>query len=222
LDYRKNSAIDKKRSKEERDLLNNRIRCFAKLMTPSDFEEFSNSLVLELQCRRRIALLQEYRQNGIRDFETAVKYEKDKAVRYNALARSQGITVTAPPPAPPLTSSTVEALQKAKYNVRSSGNIMNGGAVTNKPLKKSFPPTLTPLDISHSADVDLLSYEEQALCSQLRIHPKPYLTIKETLFRELLKNGGNLKKKNAKEILKIDVNKATRIYEFFQAQHWIN
>lgn len=82
-------------------------------------------------------------------------------------------------------------------------------------------PVANPLDISRATDVELLSPEEQVLCSHLRILPKPYLAIKETLFRELLRSGGVLKKRTARELIKIDVNKTARIYEFFQAQQWI-
>lgn len=91
-------------------------------------------------------------------------------------------------------------------------------AMNNKLFRK---PVANPLDISRATDVELLSPEEQVLCSQLRILPKPYLSIKETLFRELLRSGGVLKKRTARELIKIDVNKTARIYEFFQAQRWI-
>jgi SWIRM domain len=78
-----------------------------------------------------------------------------------------------------------------------------------------------PLNISNAADLHLLSVSEQAICSQLRILPKSYLVIKETLFRELLRTGGTLRKRQARELIKIDVNKTARIFEFFQQQGWL-
>ena len=78
-----------------------------------------------------------------------------------------------------------------------------------------------PLNISNAADLHLLSPSEQILCSQLRILPKSYLVIKETLFRELLRTGGTLRKRQARELIKIDVNKTARIFEFFQQQGWL-
>lgn len=78
-----------------------------------------------------------------------------------------------------------------------------------------------PLNISNAADFHLLSPAEQTLCSQLRILPKSYLVIKETLFRELLRTGGTLRKRQARELIKIDVNKTARIFEFFQQQGWL-
>lgn len=78
-----------------------------------------------------------------------------------------------------------------------------------------------PLNITNAADFHLLSPAEQTLCSQLRILPKSYLVIKETLFRELLRSGGTLRKRQARELIKIDVNKTARIFEFFQQQGWL-
>ena len=97
-------------------------------------------------------------------------------------------------------------------------NAVNGKILTNGhangalvPLagrqKYSFtPPANTlPLEMNNenATDLHLLSRDEQTLCSTLRIFPKPYLVIKEVLMREALKQGGNLKKKVAKEIAKV-------------------
>lgn len=76
------------------------------------------------------------------------------------------------------------------------------------------------MDISHAADFELLSAEEKQLCATLRILPKPYLAIKNQLMREAVKNNGVLKKKDARQALKIDVNKASKIYEFFVHMGW--
>ena len=360
LEYRKNVAVEKKRSKEEREFLNN-VKCFARIMTPQDYQVFVANILTELHCRRRIAELQEYRRNGIRTFAMAAKYENDKAVRLNAINNSsgsggsnlinsninqmmmlsggsrhtansssryssnfstpvRGVTGDLLNGAGALTGSGTNSvfsgsvhplhhstINATKYltndtinnnNTNSTTNDINtnnsnltpgatpvpassrlptpsvdGGsaatasttiatngnqnvisgtsaaavaatssntgalnisaintntltpataarlaALNNKIFRK---PVTNPLDISRATDVELLSPEEQVLCSQLRILPKPYLTIKETLFRELLRSGGVLKKRTARELIKIDVNKTARIYEFFQAQRWI-
>jgi transcriptional adapter 2-alpha len=115
-------------------------------------------------------------------------------------------------------SSSLSSAVDSDQSTPIPNGIVNGHSSVSSKLRK---PTVNPLDISHAADVELLSPQEQVLCSQLRIMPKPYLAIKESLFRELLKSGGVLKKKTARELIKIDVNKTARIYEFFQSQHWI-
>jgi transcriptional adapter 2-alpha len=55
----------------------------------------------------------------------------------------------------------------------------------------------------------------------LRIMPKPYLSLKETMMRAALNNGGSLKKKTAREICKIDTNKSAQLFEFFVHSGWI-
>jgi transcriptional adapter 2-alpha len=66
----------------------------------------------------------------------------------------------------------------------------------------------------------LLSAEEQDLCSTLRILPKPYLVIKETILNEYTRRG-SLRRRQARELIKIDVNKTSRIYDFFLSMGWI-
>jgi transcriptional adapter 2-alpha len=65
-----------------------------------------------------------------------------------------------------------------------------------------------------------LTTSEISLCSILKITPKAYIYIKHTLLRECLKRGG-LKLWEAKECLKIDVNKTLKIYDFFKEMGWI-
>lgn len=78
----------------------------------------------------------------------------------------------------------------------------------------------TPLNISHAEGVELLSEKERHLCSILRLYPRLYLSIKDTLIREYLKLGG-LKRAQARAAVKIDVNKTSKLYDFFVAAGWI-
>lgn len=80
LDYRKNTAVDKKRSKEERDL-HNKAKPFARLMKHQDFEDFTQDLEYELNLRQAIAQLQDWRQMRISDLKSGEKYEAEKSQR---------------------------------------------------------------------------------------------------------------------------------------------
>ena len=71
-----------------------------------------------------------------------------------------------------------------------------------------------PLNLANSPSLHLLTPPEQALCSQLRILPKPYLVIKETLVREYARRGGKLRRREARDLVKIDVNKTSRVWDF--------
>lgn len=75
-----------------------------------------------------------------------------------------------------------------------------------------------PLNLANSPSLHLLTPAEQTLCSSLRILPKPYLVIKETLVREFARRGGKLRRREARDLIKIDVNKTTKVWDFlFQA-----
>lgn len=69
------------------------------------------------------------------------------------------------------------------------------------------PPA--PLNLANSPSLHLLTPAEQTLCSTLRILPKPYLVIKETLVREYARRGGKLRRREARDLVKIDVNKTS-------------
>ena len=71
-----------------------------------------------------------------------------------------------------------------------------------------------PLNLANSPSIHLLTPAEQTLCSQLRIFPKPYLVIKETLVREYARRGGKLRRREARDLVKIDVNKTSRVWDF--------
>lgn len=44
--------------------------------------------------------------------------------------------------------------------------------------------------------------------------PKPYLAIKETLVREYARRGGKLRRREARDLIKIDVNKTSRVWDY--------
>lgn len=71
-----------------------------------------------------------------------------------------------------------------------------------------------PLNLANSPSLHLLTPGEQILCSQLRIFPKPYLVMKETLVREYARRGGKLRRREARDLVKVDVNKTSRVWDF--------
>lgn len=206
LEYRKNIANDKRKSKEEKELMR-KINAYIRIMTPRDFDEFSADILTELRCRMRIQQLQNWRRNGITTMEDGSKYEKDKLIRqahYQRMGSGSGL---------------------AARNTAAQIALANGTRKISTPQPEYKPKINTsnaraPLDISHATDFELLSPEEKQLCSTLRILPKPYLAIKSQLIKEAVKNNGMLKKKDARLFLKIDVNKASKIYEFFVQMGW--
>lgn len=228
LDFKRMQAIDRKRLKEERDIYN-KTRVFCKLQTENDYETFVKGLVKEQQLRDRITTLQEWRQAGLTTIKQGEQYEREKQNRLAqlktfvslsserlgasgsaqrntyrsqmaALATSNGANYyrdRPPPPAPTPTTPTI------------SSAAPSGG---RKPAN--------PLNIRDADGVHLLTEDEQILCSTLRILPRPYLVIKDTILKEYAKHGF-MKRRQARSLIKIDVNKTSRIYDFFVESGWI-
>jgi transcriptional adapter 2-alpha len=216
LEYRKNIAQDKRKSKEEKDLLK-RINAFIRILTPEDFSLFTANFLTELKCRIRIQQLQTWRQNGITTVEDGNKFEKDKLIRAAHYQRMGNGQLSS-------RNGSSMSINSGGGGGGSGSSIRKPYSITNSPQpeysKSKLYSNRTPLDISRANDFELLSNEEKQLCATLRILPKPYLAIKCQLMKEAVKNNGLLKKKDARQLLKIDVNKASKIYEFFVQMGW--
>ncbi|KAF8342031.1 uncharacterized protein EI90DRAFT_3150191 [Cantharellus anzutake] len=222
LDFKKWQAAEKKRPKEERDLIQ-RHKSFSKLQTGSDFEDFINGVMQENALKARILELQEYRNHGITTLADAEKYTKEKATRFNRPASFRDLSgdtgshhaangrLSSMPPAHDSSLQSFEARMGSHQSMDLSiGMAPKPGPVGRRPA--------APLNLANAASLHLLTPLEQELCSELRILPKPFLIIKETLVSEFMRRNGNLKKREARDLIKIDVNKTGRIWEFLEQQ----
>ncbi|KAK5138133.1 hypothetical protein LTR08_004828 [Meristemomyces frigidus] len=235
LDYRKNMAIDKKRTKEQRDL-HTKLKPFARMMSHPDFVTFSEDLEKEQNLRAAIVQLQEWRRMRISTLSAGEKYEGEKAAR---LARStqvlgaidrmtNGVNRTKIPP-PPETATAVTEYTTKDLPVRLSPHTANG--LQTPPLFETSPnrpalpaiPTLTPakFDEENAPDWQLLDNSERDLCCKLRLQPKAYLAIKWAIQQESIKFDGKLKKKHIRETCRIDTTKGGRIFEFLVENGWV-
>lgn len=79
---------------------------------------------------------------------------------------------------------------------------------------------VTPLDISDYAGSSLLDDDEFQLCSSLRLFPIQYFQSRKTLV-DNYKKIGFYKKSAAQKMLKIDVNKTGKLYDFFTDRRWM-
>ncbi|KAB5577881.1 hypothetical protein GE09DRAFT_952828 [Coniochaeta sp. 2T2.1] len=254
LDYRENNKQEKKRSKEERDLLN-KAKPFARIMNHDDFESFCTGLIDELNLRQAIAQLQEWRSLRIGDLKSGEKYEHEKtqrlqkAIPLGSMDRERLATTQrgkqAPAPDPPSGAALlvqpdlpVRLAKKPEMNGNASGadraDHINGGSivVTNgagpsSSAKQNIVPQPIPgvqpfkLTSENAPDLHLLTKDEVKLCETLRLQPKPYLMIKEQILKEAVKSNGALKKKQAKEICRLDSQKGGRLFDFFVHAGWV-
>jgi transcriptional adapter 2-alpha len=223
LEYRKNAQIDKKRTKEERDLFN-KVKPFARMMNHKDFSEAATGFEFEHNLRQAVAQLQDWRSVRISDLKSGEKYESEKQTRAQRPAPTgqfDRIAGIRPKPVPPIeTPSATTALTAPELPERlKSTQVPNGaqrGPLTNGtanstltngktqyitlPVSGVPPLKLTP---ENATDLHLLTKEEQELCSLLRMMPKAYIAIKDGLLREAMKTGGSLKKKAAREVCRV-------------------
>ncbi|GAA5993345.1 hypothetical protein JCM10908_001439 [Rhodotorula pacifica] len=172
INYKTMSAAERKRSKEERDLIT-RTKVFARIQTSQDYEDFVEGLLYEITLRKRIADLQEYRRNGITTLAEADRYDQAKQQRMSFKASSYRESVS---------------LSYDRSGAPSSGP---GGARRPTPqsaliqqLKNRPAP---PLTLATAQSLQLLTPLEVQLCSTLRILPRPYLFLKEVLLREYVR-----------------------------------
>ncbi|KAI0388608.1 hypothetical protein F5Y17DRAFT_452190 [Xylariaceae sp. FL0594] len=262
LDYRENTKLEKKRTKEERDLVN-KAKPFARMMNHDDFESLCQGFLDELNLRQAISQLQEWRSLKIGDLRSGEKYEQEKAQRVqkaipmgsmdrDRLATAQR-SKQPPPPEPPsgaavlvapelpfrpgsnwnssaarstpdvVANSDSRAADGGAQDTTANGVAING-TLASRPRFVSQPISgVQPLTLSedNAPDLHLLTPEEVELCRVSRIQPKPYLMIKEQVLKEALKGNGALKKKQVKEISRLDSQKGGRIFDFFINSGWI-
>jgi transcriptional adapter 2-alpha len=242
LNYRKNLAIDKKRTKEQRDL-HHKLKPFARIMSHPDFVSFSEDLEKEQNLRQAIAQLQEWRRMRISTLAAGEKYETEKAARNarNAPLPGQFDRLTngiRPKPAnnhhhnngpPEVSDSVVKYTTKPDLPVRLFPD-PPPPTTTNpdsEPTRKhpSLAPvaTITPTTWTEdsAADFQLLLPEERQLCELLRLHPKAYIVIKDSVLRQAMLSEGKLKKKQVREIARIDTTKGGRVFEFLVEMGWL-
>ncbi|KAJ2845725.1 hypothetical protein IWW36_004665 [Coemansia brasiliensis] len=79
-----------------------------------------------------------------------------------------------------------------------------------------------PINVTDMPLSDKLARAETHCCSVLRLMPEQYLSIKKLLLKEgLSRQPGTFKKRDAQRLCRIDVNKTSKIYEWFVSMGWL-
>ncbi|KAJ1646707.1 hypothetical protein LPJ64_001821 [Coemansia asiatica] len=79
-----------------------------------------------------------------------------------------------------------------------------------------------PMDVSECAYAEYLTLAERDCCSILRLYPEQYLTIKQSLVRAgRTLPPGTFKKRDAQKLCRVDVNKTSKVFEWFCKLGWI-
>ncbi|BGP17190.1 hypothetical protein JCM10213_006012 [Rhodosporidiobolus nylandii] len=175
INYKTMSAAERKRSKEERDLIT-RTKVFSRIQTAMDHEEFVDGLLYEVALRKRIAELQSYRRAGITTLAEAERYEQAKQQRLSSKAAYRDTLALS-------------------FGASSGPRRPNPAAQITANLRNRPPP---PLTLATAGSLQLLTPLEQRLCATLRILPRPYLFLKEVLLREWVRLKGRMGAREAR------------------------
>ncbi|KAN0064586.1 Transcriptional adapter ada2 [Thecaphora frezii] len=240
VDYKRNIAAEKRRIKEERELLA-RTKHFAQMQTTLDYEDFLNGLCYEEALIRAAAQLQGYRKMGILTLDEAATYEREKAERAKRAAsiaegglaafpaagasgrqrsdiargRQRDTSTPAPLDDLPLSapSNAAPAPAAKEGGSKKDKEKKDKGDDRDQPKAPRKPPQ--PLNLASAPSLNLLTPAEVQLCSTLRILPQPFLIIKSTLITAFIARGGKLSRRECRTLVKIDVNKLGKVWDFF-------
>ncbi|KAJ9052441.1 Transcriptional adapter ada2 [Entomophthora muscae] len=205
VDYKKNQAADKKRSREEK-LLFTTLKVFARLHTAEDHTDLIKGLLKEQELKSKIAKLQEYKSMGIQTFAEAENYEKAKEL-------SDSSYRTQPSREKSVLGDRNSQIFSQKFQ-ESFTNIDWNTSSQPEPLKKDG------LDLTGAEGLELLSVSEKELCSLLKLLPKSYLIIKKIFMQEYLREGV-LHSSKACDLILLESSRTLRIYDFFIQSGWI-
>lgn len=180
-----------------------RLLSLMQFMTGMQFDAFMESISLEQELIQRISRLSEYRRNGIRTLYAAKLYKQWK--KENDLVVKEQKYAT--------------SVMAKKYDSQSPIKNVHMFGKNNQLLK--YKRTSMPLEIVDLPGFNRLTEAEKVLCSNLRLVPENYLEIKQQLITQNSKMGF-LRLLDARRIVKIDVNKTRKIYDYLLYEGFIS
>ncbi|KLT41943.1 hypothetical protein CC85DRAFT_246755 [Cutaneotrichosporon oleaginosum] len=202
--YKLLTGQDRKRPKEERELIA-RFKPLAKLQTAEDFEVFCEGMLHETQLRRRIAELQEYRRMGITTGKEADDYDTKKA------ARAGQRPVVTREPDPIRTGARANAGQNRYLHGTPPAD---SRAVSRDPPPVRARPAPKPKDLRNAEGIELLTPMEATVASHTRMAPLRFQAVKLSMVVRNEATGGKLRRRDARLHHRLDVNNASRIWDF--------
>uniref|UniRef100_A0A674EP65 Transcriptional adapter n=1 Tax=Salmo trutta TaxID=8032 RepID=A0A674EP65_SALTR len=213
INLRKFQILERRYPKEVQDLYD-AMRRFARVVGPIEHDKFIESHALEFELRREISRLQEYRRAGIQSFCSAKVYERVKQVREDERRKR---------------TMLVDVLQyiqdgRACQQWLSKQAAIDAGitpVVTTIATSATGRRCAPPLNLTGLPGTEKLNDREKELCQVVRLVPGAYLEYKQALLNECRRQGG-LRLAQARALIKIDVNKTRKIYDFLIKEGYIN
>jgi len=203
------------------------VRVFARFLDPNEYEIMLEGLAAESRIRNRIAELKEYRRAGIHTISEGEVYDAEKRRRAAEMARLRALGA---PHAKGqgarankylsrdgmfLPAAGASAADGPKELLKLQQGAGAGGAGASSRKKAPLPMNLTTLP-----GIELLSKREREVCTNCRLLPVHYLSIKEALMRASAE-GETLKRADVRHMFRVEPVKAIRVYELLLQNGWI-
>ncbi|XP_015350833.1 transcriptional adapter 2-alpha isoform X2 [Marmota marmota marmota] len=210
INLRKFQLMERRYPKEVQDLYET-MRRFARIVGPVEHDKFIESHALEFELRREIKRLQEYRTAGITNFCSARTYDHLKKTREEERLKRT------------MLSEVLQYIQDSsacQQWLRRQADIDSGLTPPIPMASNSGRRSAPPLNLTGLPGTEKLNEKEKELCQMVRLVPGAYLEYKSALLNECNKQGG-LRLAQARALIKIDVNKTRKIYDFLIREGYI-
>ncbi|XP_062966590.1 transcriptional adapter 2-alpha isoform X3 [Cynocephalus volans] len=210
INLRKFQLMERRYPKEVQDLYET-MRRFARIVGPVEHDKFIESHALEFELRREIKRLQEYRTAGITNFCSARTYDHLKKTREEERLKRT------------MLSEVLQYIQDSsacQQWLRRQADIDSGLSPSIPVASNSGRRSAPPLNLTGLPGTEKLNEKEKELCQMVRLVPGAYLEYKSALLNECNKQGG-LRLAQARALIKIDVNKTRKIYDFLIREGYI-
>lgn len=249
-DVKARQAVEKKRSKEERDF-REKLKVFMCHANGEDMEKFIKGMLEERELRTHITMLREGRSQGATTVEECERMHANMLKKQMRASTSgaANTSTTATPSGPPGGEPSVLSGTSQRRARRSNGDgsaseanthgpgttacattahngstslSVNTSVITMDSKDRKAPTAIREIDAALMPGAELLSSTEIAFCKSLKMTPHQYLIVKEVMIRESVRNG--LRRKDARAIVKLDgveVQKVQKIYDYLQACGWV-
>ncbi|XP_025091162.1 transcriptional adapter 2-alpha-like [Pomacea canaliculata] len=188
------------------------MRVFTTLMSPMENDKLLAGIQYEYDLKREIKRLQEYRTNGLKHLRSIHLY---KVLRQRRAASKQKRHL--------LTDVISHIRDETACQTWLQRHAATDGSNNSfsVPLPSAPRRNAPPLDIAGFPGYENLSPSERELCQTVRLVPKAYQEFRTLLINEDHKHGG-LRLAQARTLIKIDVNKTRKLYDFLVQEGVIN
>uniref|UniRef100_A0A0B7A9D5 Transcriptional adapter n=1 Tax=Arion vulgaris TaxID=1028688 RepID=A0A0B7A9D5_9EUPU len=180
------------------------MRPFMHLFPPVTFDKYMESLHYEKQLKSEILRLQEFRRNGLTRLRLVKTYYQMKQRRDHIKSQRHLFT-----------DVLNHVKDEQSYFSWLAKQAMVDGSSKNSLASIPFQSrkAIPRLKIDGLPGYEKLSEAEREMCSEVRLVPQAYLEFARILTSECAKQG-SLRLAQARSLIKIDVNKTRKLYDF--------